>query len=142
MRFVGQAFEVPVELEPTRLGGLTRADLAERFAAAHHRVYRHGGDAARAVEIVGLRFGIRRPLEGVPGFVERPMPPLVRDSTSVRVGARTLAARLLPVAALPPEPGIAGPALLESYSSTIWVPPEWQAVRDAVGNVLLRRQSA
>jgi N-methylhydantoinase A/oxoprolinase/acetone carboxylase beta subunit len=37
---------------------------------------------------------------------------------------------------------VAGPALLESYSSTIWVPPDWQATRDTGGNILLRRQVA
>jgi N-methylhydantoinase A len=68
MRFVGQAFEVPVDLDPSHLPSLTANDLGEKFAAAHQRLYRHGGEAARRVEIVGLRFGIRRPLDALPEF--------------------------------------------------------------------------
>ena len=34
-----------------------------------------------------------------------------------------------------------GPALIEGYSSTTWVPPGWRGARDAAGNMLLRRRA-
>jgi N-methylhydantoinase A len=57
----------------------------------------------------------------------------------IRIGDRTVHARLLTAGSLRVDDIVAGPALLESYSSTTWVPPSWHAKRDAGGNVLLRR---
>ena len=37
---------------------------------------------------------------------------------------------------------VPGPALIEGYSSTIWVPPGWTAARDAPGNTVLSRSAA
>lgn len=140
MRFVGQAFEVAVDLDPALLASLTVGDLTERFAAAHYRLYRHGGEAGRRVEIVGLRFGIRRKLETLPDFTERPMTLQGPTEASVRAGEHSVSAGLLTAASLRRDTVVAGPALLESYSSTIWVPPNWQATRDVGGNIFLRRQ--
>ncbi len=141
MRFVGQAFEVAVELDPLQLPSLTAGVLAERFAAAHYRLYRHGGEPGRRVEVVGLRFGIRRPADVLPDFIERPITLDGPTEAPVRVGDRTVSARLLTAASLPVKGIVEGPALLESYSSTIWVPPSWYATRDTGGNVVLRRIS-
>jgi N-methylhydantoinase A len=29
--------------------------------------------------------------------------------------------------------------MIEGYSSTLWVPPDWRAERDQVGNIIMRR---
>ncbi len=142
MRFVGQAFEVAVDLDPIQLPSLSASDLAERFTSAHYRLYRHGGDPGRRVEIVGLRFGIRRKLDVLPEFAERPIAVTGATTAPVRVGLRTVAARLLTASPLQREEVIAGPALIEAYSSTTWVPPCWHAARDTGGNVILRRTPA
>ncbi|WP_213162980.1 hypothetical protein [Kaustia mangrovi] len=42
-------------------------------------------------------------------------------------------------AALKPGTPVAGPALIEGYSSTAYVPPGWQATRDAEDNLTLTR---
>ena len=139
MRFVGQAFEIPVAVEPASLGALQAADLAERFAAAHRRVYLHGGEPGRKVELVGLRFGVRRRLEALPETRERPSGMARPPSAAVTTGGRTLPARLADAAALAPGEVIIGPALIEGYSSTTWVPEGWQAARDVAGNMLMRR---
>lgn len=139
MRFMGQAFEVGVDLDPSRLPSLTVADLAEQFGAAHYRLYRHGGDPGRRVEIVSLRLGIRRGLDALPEIAERPITLHGPTEAPVRIADRTVHARLLTAASLRVDDVVAGPALLESYSSTTWVPPSWHATRDTGGNVLLRR---
>lgn len=139
MRFVGQAFEVPVELDAMRLESLSAGELAERFGAAHFRLYRHGGDPGRRVEIVGLRFGIRHRLDALPEFVERPTELRGAGVAPVRVGAETVNARLVAASSLGVDEMIAGPTLIEGYSSTTWVPPGWEARRDGAGNVLMRR---
>jgi N-methylhydantoinase A len=139
MRFVGQAFEVPVDLDPALLDRLRAADLAERFDAAHRRMFFHGGEAGRRVEIVGLRCGIRRPQPPVDAFRERPVTLHAPVTTPVRIGAATVAARLYPAWDLAVGDRLPGPALIEGYSSSTWVPPGWQATPDEAGNILLRR---
>lgn len=139
MRFVGQAFEIPVDIDPALLPRLTAADLAERFTATHRRVYFHGGEPGRQVEIVGLRLGVRRPLDALPEFRERATTLALPATTPIRVGAETLAARMLAAAAMPPDTPLAGPALIEGYSSSLWVPPGWTARRDQAGNIIMRR---
>ena len=127
MRFVGQAFEVAVDLDPARLGSLdSRLILPERFAAAHYRLYRHGGDPGRRVEIVGSALWDSPQAGGVAGYyrtadgVARP-----GGSTDAHRRSHAYTARLLTAASLAAWTTLlAGPALLESYSSTIWVPPD------------------
>ncbi len=66
MRFVGQAFEVGVEVPADRLGSLDAAYLAELFADAHHRTFMHGATLDRPVEIVTLRVGATLPIGTAP----------------------------------------------------------------------------
>jgi N-methylhydantoinase A len=140
MRFLGQAFEIPVPIEDAALPRLGAAELAERFTTAHRRVYLHGGEPGRRAEIVSLRFAVRRRLDGLPEPRERAAD-LARPATAAirATDGRTLSARLLDAARLPPEAPVEGPALIEGYSSTTWVPEGWAARRDAAGNVLLRK---
>src|SRR6185437_9403860 len=110
--------------------------------AAHRRLYMHGGEPGRHMEVVGLRFGVRRPLESMPPFRERPVTAMHPSHAPVQTASGRVLARLLDAARLPPEEPIAGPALIEGYSSTTWVPPEWRATLDTHGNTLLHRTAA
>jgi N-methylhydantoinase A len=139
MRFVGQAFEIPVELDPARLSGLRVADIADEFAAAHRRIYFHGGEPGRKIEIVGLRFGVRRRLDSLPEFRERPSGLSSTGEIEVWTAAGAVPARLLNVDKLATGKPVAGPAMVEGYSSTLWVAPGWAAERDASGNIIMQR---
>ena len=138
MRFVGQAFEIQVPVDLAHIASLDAADLAARFAQEHHRVYQHGAEAGRATEMVGLRFGVRRRLQDLPRTREQPSGLVRPASTMVVVGKRRLEAKVLDAALVGPEP-VTGPALIEGYSSTTWLPEGWQAARDAAGNLLMRK---
>jgi N-methylhydantoinase A len=137
MRFVGQAFEIPVAIDPAALAGLTALDLSDRFTAEHRRVYFHGGEAGRAIEIVGLRFGVRRRLDALPAFRERPTHLVQPETVNIRAAGETVRARLVDAARLAGT--VMGPALIEGYSSSTWVPPGWMAERDAAGNLQMQR---
>jgi len=139
MRFVGQAFEVPVDLDPAFLNRLTAAGLAGQFDAAHRRVYLHGGEVGRRIEIVGLRAGIRRKQPPLDSFRERPTELRGPAETPVRIADKTVAARLFAASSLDAGQVVHGPAMIEGYSSTTWVPPGWSAAPDMAGNILLRR---
>ena len=137
MRFVGQAFEIPVAIEEAALPGLTAADLAERFTTEHRRVYLHGGEPGRKAEIVSLRYSVRRRLDALPDVRERDGAERTGTAPIRTADGRTLDARLVPAATFSAD--VAGPALIEGYSSTAWVPEGWTARRDEAGNLILRR---
>ena len=140
MRFVGQAFEVPVELDTAKLDALTSEGLRTLFAEEHHRVFMHGGDAANPIEIVAFRLGVTAPLDHIPALKEDsndtagPMIPwamyehgTAHDGVS---GHR---------AALGSGETLTGPALLEDSTSTISIPTGWNAATDEHHNLILRR---
>jgi N-methylhydantoinase A len=141
MRFVGQAFEIPVEIDPGRLAGLNEADLAAEFSAAHRRIYFHGGEPGRKVEIVGLRFGVRRRLETLPEFRERPAHLKQPEDAEVWTLAGPVRAALAAAANLAAGDTVKGPAMIEGYTSTIWVPPGWRAERDEPGNIIIMQRA-
>jgi N-methylhydantoinase A len=140
MRFVGQAFEVAVEIDHTKLDALTAADLRRLFADEHHRVFMHGGDAGNPIEIVAFRLGVTAPLDHIPTLREETD---AAASASVdwtmyehggehrgRAGAR---------AALKPGDRVDGPYLMEDATSTISVPAGWSAKLDENQNLVMRR---
>ncbi|MBX5088341.1 hydantoinase/oxoprolinase family protein [Rhizobium lentis] len=139
MRFVGQAFEIPVEVDPERLSGLRAGDLAQEFADAHRRIYFHGGEPGRKVEIVSLRFGVRRRLDKLPDFRERPS--AVESSGSVDIWLKdgAVSANLISADSLKPDMAVNGPAMVEGYSSTLWVAPGWRSERDQSGNLIMQK---
>jgi N-methylhydantoinase A len=139
MRFVGQAFEIPVELDPARLAGLRASDLANEFSSAHRRIYLHGGEPGRKVEIVGLRFGVRRKLEKLPDFRERSSGTESSGESEVWTNGGSVTARLIRADSLVAGDSITGPAMIEGYSSTLWVAPGWVAERDEPGNIIMRK---
>jgi N-methylhydantoinase A len=139
MRFVGQAFEIPVEIDPARLADLKETDLAAEFSAAHRRIYFHGGEPGRKIEIVGLRFGVRRRLESLPEFHERPAKLKQPESVEVWTPSGAVRTWLVAASSLAARDVVQGPAMIEGYSSTLWVPPDWRAERDQVGNIIMRR---
>lgn len=139
MRFVGQAFEIPVEIATQKIETLRAADLAEEFAAAHRRIYFHGGEPGRKVEIVGLRFGVRRRLDKLPEFREREARKPERDSVEVWTPKGAAQARLIGASELKAGDSIEGVAMIEGYSSSVYVPHGWTATRDSADNIIMTR---
>ena len=139
MRFAGQAFEIPVEIDPALLPSLRPSDLAERFTETHRRLYFHGGEPGRRVDLVCLRLGVRRPLKTLPDFRERAGSFQQPEMAEVRSAAGGVRARLVDAAAMRPQDQIDGPVLIEGYSSSTWVPTGWIATRDAHDNTIIRR---
>ncbi|WP_285672759.1 hydantoinase/oxoprolinase family protein [Paralimibaculum aggregatum] len=140
MRFVGQAFEVPVELSPATLAGLDAAKLEELFQQAHHRIFLHGGSKGQKIEVVGFRMTVSRPLESLPAFRERAnAAETPKESPIVLADGNAVSAAVRAAASLTLDAPVAGPALIEGYSSTTYVPPGWQVWRDADDNLTMTR---
>lgn len=139
MRFVGQAFEVPVVFEAHEIKPMTAAAVKRRFAEAHQRVYFFGGETDKAVEFVSFRLGVTAP---------NPHLPLLAETEGVSAGTRPIRlydakawhdGLLRSRASLRSRDRISGPALLEDPTSTLYLPPGWRARRDANDNTVLKR---
>ena len=138
MRFVGQAFEVPVEFAAKDIPKLTAAKVRERFAAAHQRVYFFGGEAGKPIEFVSFRLGLTAPLAALPRLTESAVPTVTERPIEIYVGRAWRQGRLVSRAALVPGKVRNGPLLLEDPTSTLLVPDGWSAERDDNDNTILK----
>jgi N-methylhydantoinase A len=141
MRFVGQAFEVAVEIPAERLQSLDAAYLAERFADAHHRTFMHGAALDRAVEIVTLRVGATLPIGLPPRLDREQLAPRDPEKAKVFHNEAWIDCARFAAEALSAGQRIEGPAVVEGYTATTWVPPGWTAELDPADNMVLRRPS-
>jgi N-methylhydantoinase A len=139
MRFVGQAFEVGVEIPAERLGTLDAAYLAELFADAHHRTFMHGATLDRPVEIVTLRVGATLPIGGAPRLDREALAARAPEQAKIFHDEAWLDCARHTAEALTAGQKIAGPAVIEGHTATTWVPPGWGAELDAQDNLILRK---
>lgn len=137
MRFVGQAFEVPVEIETSRIDILSSALLRELFGAMHQKLFFFGAEDDKPIEFVSFRLGITAALKDLP---------LLTESAGQRVEPRTIdvfdgrawhQTRLQSRSDLTVGHPVAGPALLDDPTCTLLVPAGWSAERDSSDNVIL-----
>ena len=141
MRFVGQAFEVPVELAEKEVAKITAAKIRARFGEAHQRVYFFGGESEKPIEFVSFRLGVTVPLRQLPLLTEEPGQALKAQAIDMFDERAWRKGQLLSRSALKVGRKIAGPALLEDPTSTLLVPTGWTAARDRNDNTILQRKS-
>ncbi|WP_421996523.1 hydantoinase/oxoprolinase family protein [Reyranella sp.] len=139
MRFVGQAFEVGVEVPADRVDALDATSLAALFADAHHRTFMHGATLDRPVEIVTLRVGATLPIGTPPRLDRERLAAGPAESTRVFHGEDWIDCARHTAEALSAGQAVAGPAVIEGYTATTWVPPGWTATLDEADNLILRR---
>jgi len=141
MRFVGQAFEVGVEIPADRLARLDAAYLSELFADAHHRTFMHGATLDRPVEIVTLRVGATLPIGTIPRLDRERLAARAPDQAKIFHGEAWLDCERHTAEALTTGQKIVGPAVIEGHTATTWVAPGWTAELDPADNLILRRSA-
>ena len=139
MRFVGQAFEVGVEIPADRLGSLDAKYLSELFADAHHRTFMHGANLDRPVEIVTLRVGATLPIGAAPKLDRERLAGRGPEKARIFHSDRWVDCARHTAEALTEGQKIDGPAVIEGHTATTWVPPGWTATLDPADNLILRR---
>ena len=139
MRFVGQAFEVPVRFDVAMLAQLTADDIRARFNEEHHKVYFFGGASNKLVELVSFRLGMTLALKDVPILSESDATIDHDSEIEVYTDRAWHRGRLTSRASLVVGDPVAGPALLEDPTSTLFLPTGWQAVRDSHDNTIMTR---
>ncbi len=137
MRFVGQAFEVPVEIPQDELAAITPARLRQLFGAMHQKVFFFGAEDSKPIEFVSFRLGLTAPLEEVPVLCEQRDHRIESRLIDIFDGRSWHQAQLLSRSDMQLGVPVAGPALLDDPTSTLLVPAGWQAVRDANDNIIL-----
>ena len=138
MRYVGQAFEVPIQLGGDEIARLDAQHLRERFNEAHHRIFEFDDSRTNRPEIVSFRLGIASPPPAVPALTGMDDAPHEATVTLFDGGAE-LEARRLNRSALLEAGASEGPLLVADETSTAYVPPGWRARMDAHHNVILSR---
>ncbi|MGE0725044.1 MAG: hydantoinase/oxoprolinase family protein [Alphaproteobacteria bacterium] len=138
MRFVGQAFEIAVEIDPDALDGITSEALLAAFEAAHYRVYFHGLGANRRVEIVSFRVGASAAsAAGDPLTLPEAAPAEARHV--LHQDGRAVDCRHLAAGALAVGVAVPGPAILAGATATTYIPAGWTGTRDPADNVIMRK---
>ena len=137
MRYVGQAFEVPVTLGEEEIARLDAAFLRAKFNEAHHRIFEFDDSRTNRPEVVSFRLGIASPPPSVPELAGIEGAPLSSEVAIFDAGERR-AARRINRPALRHEGECEGPLLITDDTSTAYVPPGWTARVDAHHNVVLR----
>ncbi|WP_298014824.1 hydantoinase/oxoprolinase family protein [uncultured Castellaniella sp.] len=137
MRFVGQAFEVPVEVPVGELDNLNYAQLRRLFGVMHQKLFFFGADDDKPVEFVSFRFGLTAPLASVPLLREPDGPVQPRKKTSIYDDSGWREAILLDRGSIKREEVLDGPLLMEDATSTLFVPAGWEARRDENDNMIL-----
>lgn len=140
MRFVGQAFEVPVHFAERELAKLGAKDVRRRFGDAHQRINFFGGETDKPVEFVSFRLGVTVPLKELPLLAEQTGHTLKAARISMFDQGGWKDGRLVSRSALQLDRSISGPLLLEDPTSTLLVPTGWGAKRDEHDNTILRRK--
>ena len=137
MRYVGQAFEVPIELDAEQLNGLTEEQLVALFDTAHHRLFDFDEASHNRVEIVSFRLGAAV----APGAI-----PMLRDESTPAAPGRTrifdqgreIECDLAGRSSL--NEGGAGPILIEDETSTLYIPEGWYFEVDQHHNLIAHKE--
>lgn len=139
MRFVGQAFEVPVELMTADLDSLTPERLRELFGLMHQKLFFFGAEDDKPIEYVSFRLGLTAPLESVPQLSESEAHFTEARAIELFDQGQWRQASLISRSAMVVGEAFPGPALLEDATSTLLVPMGWVARRDSNDNTILTR---
>jgi N-methylhydantoinase A len=140
MRYIRQSYELSVPVQGGSLTGPDLATITETFHDLHGKAYGYARNA-EAVEFVNLRVVA---LGKLPEFRvkqktsetgEDPEPIHFREVT---FGGRALTTPVYSRDSLPEGVEIQGPAIVEQMDSTITVLPDYRAVSDRFGNLLIR----
>jgi N-methylhydantoinase A len=140
MRYVGQAFQIEVPLDPAWLDDPALTRLRAAFHEQHERLYAHA-DPAADVELIDLRATITG-LTPKPEL--SPLPP--GAGAAAPAGRRPIHyRRQRHEAAVYRRPDLLagqhldGPAIVEQADTTTLVPAGWRAAVDGFGNLVIRR---
>ena len=142
MRYVGQAFEVPVKLTETDVRNISLTLLQKRFTEAHHKIFEFSKPEGDPVEIISIRVGAG---EKTPEFAVQ------HDNEDIDIDPNISKVDIVERGILSETTTlsrtdltgrtVSGPVLVRDESSTVYVPFGWQVRLDDFYNIVLNRGS-
>ena len=142
MRYVGQAFEVPVKLTETDVRNISLTLLQKRFTEAHHKIFEFSKPEGDPVEIISIRVGAG---EKTPKFAVQhdnediDIDPNISKVDIVERGILSQTTTLSRTDLTGRT--VSGPVLVRDENSTVYVPFGWQVRLDDFYNIVLKRVS-
>lgn len=142
MRYVGQAFEVPVKLTETDVRNISFTLLQKRFTEAHHKIFEFSKPEGDPVEIISIRVGAG---EKTPEFAVQ------HDNEDIDIDPNISKVDIVERGILSETTTlsrtdltgrtVSGPVLVRDENSTVYVPFGWQVRLDDFYNIVLKRGS-
>ena len=142
MRYVGQAFEVPVKLTETDVRNISLTLLQKRFTEAHHKIFEFSKPEGDPVEIISIRVGVG---EKTPEFAVQ------HDNEDIDIDPNISKVDIVERGILSETTTlsrtdltgrtVSGPVLVRDENSTVYVPFGWQVRLDDFYNIVLKRGS-
>ena len=142
MRYVGQAFEVPVKLTETDVRNISLTLLQKRFTEAHHKIFEFSKPEGDPVEIISIRVGVgeKTPEFAVQHYNEDiDIEPYISKVDIVERGILSETTTLSRTDLTGRT--VSGPVLVRDENSTVYVPFGWQVRLDDFYNIVLKRGS-
>ena len=142
MRYVGQAFEVPVKLTETDVRNISFTLLQKRFTEAHHKIFEFSKPEGDPVEIISIRVGVgeKTPEFAVQHYNEDiDIEPYISKVDIVERGILSETTTLSRTDLTGRT--VSGPVLVRDENSTVYVPFGWQVRLDDFYNIVLKRGS-
>lgn len=142
MRYVGQAFDLPVRLTPALRSAPDAAALTELFHQAHEKVYSFR-DPSSSVEITAARLCVvgEIPPIALPRLSSNAQPRAVHARRNLFLEGNYIAAVVYQRDDLRCGQSLSGPAIVQQEDTTTVVLPGWSATVDALGNLLITRST-
>ncbi len=144
-RYVGQNFELPISVAFDARGRAATEAMRTTFDATHRRFYGYD-QPSKEMELVTFRVkaampGARIDIASHASGRRRaaPAPSAFRHVAFDASGTR-IDCPIFDRSGLVPGDSLDGPAIIEQMDTTTLLPPDFRAVADAVGNLLLTRR--
>ena len=136
MRYVGQSFELPVELDADILDDMSGRRLRECFHQLYSQVYGHADEEAE-LEILDVRASVIgiNPKPRLPRFKTSGVAPAPAER-NIYFEGKTWAAKVFARETLPIGFIFDGPAIVEQYDTTVFVTPGFRVSVDNDGNLI------
>ena len=140
MRYLGQSFELTVTLTEEAVADDSGASLRELFHATYEQVYGYVDEAAdlELLDVRATAVGVtRKPrLERVSARRDAELAGLAISEREIFIDDRLWRARVLDRPSLPSGAVFEGPAIVEQYDTTVFVPTGFTVTVDRFGNLI------
>ena len=137
MRYVGQAFEVPIEIDAQQLPHVSEEELVSLFSTAHHRLFEFDEERQNRVEIVSYRLGAAVAPAAIPTLRDE-VQAAPRGRTRIFDQGHDIDCELAARSSL--TEGGCGPILIEDETSTLYIPKGWRFEVDSHHNLIVNKE--